>query len=451
MGVYSCDDVVFSLATPWGTGALAVVRVSGKGCIEMVDSHFKGRERLAEAGSSRAVYGRLENIDRCVITVWKDGHGYTGEEALEISCHGGMQTVQAVLSFLQELGMRQAERGEFTLRAFMHGKMDLTRAEAVAELIDSRSEAARNASLARLEGNLFNRIKDIRDALTDVMGTVEVQLDYAEDEIREETEFPAEVIRQSVDRLNSIRAGYATGRLYSEGAGLVLAGAVNSGKSSLFNYFLREDRAIVSQTAGTTRDFIEGQCVIDGIPVRLFDTAGLRESEDAVEEEGVRRSRLLIESADLILYLRSVDDSTEEDEIAKDARCIAVASKCDLRSSAPDWKMPDGKTPDGYIRFSSVTGEGFEELCSAVSAKLKQGIVSGGKEGIVIQSERQKLCLDKAVEALETVLEQERQGQGLDIVAMDLRAALDALGELTGEVTTDEILDNIFSRFCVGK
>jgi len=435
MGAYRTDDIIFALATPWGTGALAVIRLSGDACIQALSPYFRSRTPLTEAKSGTAVYGNLADLDRCVLTVYRDGHGYTGEEAVEISCHGGLQTVKAILEFLQRIGFRQAGRGEFTLRAFMHGKMDLTRSEAVAELIDSRTQKSRNASLQRLDGNLQRLISNLRKEVLEIMATVEVQLDYAEDETEPDLGYPVEETREILEQIDRLRRTYSTGKLYSEGARIVLAGPVNAGKSSLFNYMLNEERAIVSPVEGTTRDFIEGQCSIHGIPVRLYDTAGLRESSDVIEEEGIRRSRSLLDAADLILYLAETEKDIDP-EITKRPNCIVVFTKTDLT---------------GTKGISIVTGRGLEELYSLIEEKLSEGVPALDEGELVIQSSRQKDCLDRAYDALTAALEHNDLGLGLDIVAVDVKEALDALGEITGEVTTDDILDSIFSRFCVGK
>jgi tRNA modification GTPase len=438
MGAYRTDDIIFALATPWGTGALAVIRLSGDTVIQALSPYFRSRTPLTEAESGKAVYGNLADLDRCVLTVYRDGHGYTGEEAVEISCHGGLQTVKAILEFLQRIGFRQAGRGEFTLRAFMHGKMDLTRSEAVAELIDSRTQKSRNASLQRLDGNLQRLISNLRKEVLEIMATVEVQLDYAEDETEPDLGYPVEETREVLEEIDRLRRTYSTGKLYSEGARIVLAGPVNAGKSSLFNYMLNEERAIVSPVEGTTRDFIEGQCSIHGIPVRLYDTAGLRESSDVIEEEGIRRSRNLLDAADLILYLAETEKDIDP-EITKRANCIVVFTKKDMEGT------PD--TPG----ISIITGHGLEELYSLIEEKLSEGVPALDEGELVIQSSRQKDCLDRAHDALTAALEHNDLGLGLDIVAVDVKEALDALGEITGEVTTDDILDSIFSRFCVGK
>ena len=443
MGAYRTDDIIFALATPWGTGALAVIRLSGDACIQALSPYFKSKTPLTEAKSGSTVYGNLADLDKCVLTVYKDGHGYTGEEAVEISCHGGLQTVKAILEFLQRIGFRQAGRGEFTLRAFMHGKMDLTRSEAVAELIDSKTQKSRNASLQRLDGNLQRRISEIRKAVLEIMATVEVQLDYAEDETEPDLGYPVEETQEVLQQIDRLRRTYSTGKLYSEGARIVLAGPVNAGKSSLFNYMLNEERAIVSPVEGTTRDFIEGQCSIHGIPVRLYDTAGLRESSDVIEEEGIRRSRSLLDAADLILYLAENEDDLDP-EITKRDNCIVVFTKTDLGTLGK-------KGTPGTMGISIITGHGLEELYALIEKKLCETAPALEEGDLVIQSSRQKDCLDRAYDSLVCALEHNNIGLGLDIVAVDVKEALDSLGEITGEVTTDDILDSIFSRFCVGK
>ena len=447
-------DVIFALATPWGTGALAVIRLSGDTCIQTLSPYFISKTPLTEAETGKAVYGNLAGLDRCVLTVYRDGHGYTGEEAVEISCHGGLQTVKAILEFLQKLGFRQAGRGEFTLRAFMHGKMDLTRSEAVAELIDSKTQRTRNASLQRLDGNLQKLITRLRKDVLEIMATVEVQLDYAEDETEPDLGFPSEETQKVLEQIDKLRRTYSAGKLYSEGARIVLAGPVNAGKSSLFNYMLNEERAIVSSVEGTTRDYIEGQCSIHGIPVRLYDTAGLRESSDIVEEEGIRRSISLLDAADLILYLAESEKDIDP-KVTSRPNCIVVFTKDDLRDGTRSTRGTRGtmgtRGTTGHICVSVVTGEGLEELYSATEQKLSEGIPAVDEGELVIQSSRQKNCLDRAFQALTAALDHNGLGLGLDIVAVDVKEALDALGEITGEVTTDDILDSIFSRFCVGK
>ena len=454
MNSYDTDDMIFALATPWGKSAIAVVRASGAGCIKAMEKVFSAYKKLEKCSSNYAVYGHLKDlegkpIDDVVITVYKDGHGYTGEESLEISCHGGLQVIRAILELLPNLGFRKALAGEFTLRAFLHSKMDLTRAEAVEELIDAQGRTGQIMALNRLSGSLFKRISEIKDILLSIMSTIEVQLDYSEDEIGENLDFPIEDLNKALDALTKIRLSYNAGKLFSQGARVVLAGPSNAGKSSLFNFFLKEDRSIVSETKGTTRDFIEAQCSIDGIPVRLYDTAGFRSASqtniDEVELEGMKRSRSLLDAANVIVYMKEsgAPADSEDFEILKDCRTIVVESKHDLD--------PQRKSPEGVISLSTVTGEGFEALCKRIVNLLMADIPQTGDDALVIQSDRQKENLQRCIESLEAARMALSVDLPLDIISMDIQEALEALGELTGEVTTDDILDRIFGSFCVGK
>ena len=460
MNSYDTDDMIFALATPWGKSAIAVVRASGAGCIKALKPVFSAYKKLEKCSSNYAVYGHLKDldgqgVDDVVITAYKDGHGYTGEEAFEISCHGGLQVISAILELLPKLGFRKALAGEFTLRAFLHEKMDLTRAEAVEELIDAQGRTGQIMALNRLSGSLFNRISQIKDILLSIMSTIEVQLDYSEDEIGENLDFPVEDLNKAIDALTKIRLSYNAGKLFSQGARVVLAGPSNAGKSSLFNFFLKEDRSIVSETKGTTRDFIEAQCTIEGIPVRLYDTAGFRSASqtniDEVELEGMKRSRSLLEAANVIVYMKEADAqaspsapaSSEDESILQDPRTIIVESKHDLN--------PQHISDEGVIALSTVTGEGFEALCKRITSLLFKDIPQTGDDALVIQSDRQKENLQRCIESLEAARMALSVNLPLDIISMDIQEALEALGELTGEVTTDDILDRIFGSFCVGK
>ena len=449
MNSYNPHDVIYALATAWAKSAIAVVRVSGEGCIQTLSKAIEGGRDICKLASNTAYYCHLmdpvgsRRIDDIVLTVFRDGHGYTGEEALEISCHGGLQIVRDVLAAMEKLGFRQALPGEFTMRAFLHGKMDLTRAEAVNELINSQGSTGKTMALNRLNGALFDRINKIKAIIIEIMGVVEVQLDYSEGEIGEDLQFPMDRLDQVISDLGRIRDSFSTGRLFSQGARVVLAGPSNAGKSSLFNLLLKEERSIVSSTLGTTRDYIEASCIIGGIPVRLYDTAGFKSlSESAIEEEGIRRSRSLMEAADVIIYMAdSTDGRDPDDSVLSDPRCIAVLNKVDLN----DVSRP------GFIRLSVSTGQGFDELCSAIVSRLTQDLTVPDDSALVIESERQRKDLERAQTALSGAKLAVENDLPLDIVSMDIQEALEALGELTGEVTTDDILDQIFGSFCVGK
>lgn len=525
MNNYNTDDIIFALATGFVRSAIAIIRVSGEGCIGRIERYFESRKPLSSYGTNTAVYGTLfqtmrnensgekdgeflshgnsesnwredgflshgnsesngredrflshgnsENsgkiggdnsaeqgvqgsgtpqktnvktslsdiIDNCIITIYKGGHGYTGEEALEISLHGSLNTVKTTLGFLSSVGFRQAERGEFTFRAFLHHKMDLTQAEAVNELINSESSRSRKASLSRLNGSLLRSIESVKRDVLEIMSIIEVQLDYSEDEIGENLDFPEDKIISARNSLMKIAGTYRTGRLYKDGAKIVLAGAPNAGKSSLFNLFLNEDRAIVSEIKGTTRDYIEASCVVNDIPVKLYDTAGLRAADNIIEAEGVKKSYSLLDEADVILYLVDGANPEIEDRILSDKRCIPLLNKTDLNPSPMD----------GFSGISVKTGEGFADLCLKIEEKVKEGIDNPSEEALEIESSRQRDNLNAAIESLDFAISHYKEELPIDIVSLDIQEALNALAELTGEVATDDILDKIFSSFCVGK
>jgi len=341
------------------------------------------------------------------------------------------------LALFNRLGMRSAEGGEFTFRAFLHGRLDLTQAEAVQELVSSQSQRSRSLALGRLEGSLRSLISDMKEQLLGIVASVEVQLDYAEDEL-DEFVFPRSKLVDLIKQIKDLSDTYQIGRLYRSGARIVLAGSTNAGKSSLFNLLLKQERSIVSPVRGTTRDYIEADLDIHGIPVRLYDTAGLRESNDAIESEGIRRTERLIGQADLVVYLV---DSTELGHVPEeDERTLVVYNKSDLV-----------KPPKGRMAISAQTGEGVGALLTEIAKRLAKGSVSTGDEQVVIESERQHALLENAAQALQRSLVLVDQDIPLDITAVELGEALQNLGELTGEVTPADILQKIFSGFCVGK
>ncbi len=450
---YDTEDMIFALATPWGTGALAVIRVSGGGCIQALQPLFSRPKALSRAASHTLVHGQIkdnesgEPVDDVLISVFKEGRGFTKEESVEISCHGSMAGVEAIFKLLKRIGMRPASPGEFTFRAFMHGSMDLTQAEAVMEIVASESQLAHSLALGRLEGNLHALIEEIKQIVLQAVAVIEVQLDYAEDEISGDVDFPYAPLEHAQARIETLLATYSVGKLYGEGARVVLAGSTNAGKSTLFNLLLREERSIVSDVHGTTRDFIESKTVLDGIPIRLYDTAGLRDSIDTIEQEGIRRTKRLLDEADLILLML---DGTEHDEesaarygaLLEDPRCIVVWNKTDLTVRPP---LP------GSFPLSAKKGEGFPRLRDEMVRRLRKDAKRPGEHDIVIESSRQRDELHRAQEAIDQAIDLAHQNVPLDIVAVELGEALDALGSLTGEVASSDILEQIFSGFCVGK
>ena len=437
MDAYTTDEPIYALATPYAPSAIAVVRTSGDDAIEMISRAFSGAKRLLSAQNATLVHGRLRDasgsdVDEVVLAVYRKGHGYTGEEAVEINAHGSLRGLDRIFRLLEELGFRKAKKGEFTYRAFMHGRLDLTQAEAVEELISAKSESVQAAALDRLEGSLKKKLQDIRRRLLMMSASLEVQLDYAEDEILEDWVMPTEELDAIISELSRIRATYDASALWREGAKVVLAGETNAGKSSLFNLLTKEERAIVSPVRGTTRDYLEADTMIHGIPVRLYDTAGLRESDDEIEMEGIRRSERLIRDADLVLYLVAPGDS---EEVSWDTPTITVRTKSDLSRG------------EG-LSVSVKSGEGLDELLDEIKRRLTEGR-GDFSSSVIIDSERQKDALDRLLSQLEFLVS--HGDESYDIIALFFQSALSVLGEITGEVTSEELLDTLFSNFCLGK
>lgn len=453
------DDDIVALATPQGQGALAVIRLCGPGSLARMARAFNRPDALLAAPGHTAVVGQVLGadgaaVDEAVLLVFKGPASYTGQDGIDLSCHGGPASAIRVLAALEAVGFRPALPGEFTFRAFAAGKMDLARAEAVGELVAARTVAAQADALARLTGGLSFELASIKAELLRLAAACALRLDYGDDEALEgfETELPAlEACRKAC---NDLAATFAVGRLLQDGASIAAAGRTNAGKSSLFNRLLREERAIVSEVHGTTRDYVEAALDLDGIPVRLLDTAGVRQTEDPVEAEGVRRSRLVTSGADLVLYVvDAIVGLFPEDEsfLATHPDALRVWNKIDSPRAFP--------APLGWVAVSAETGAGEPQLISAIKNALlgrADPTVSGGlaapSPGAArISSARQKASLTKAACALEDAQEAISSGESLDMVAVDLSAALSALGEITGETTPEDILDSLFSNFCVGK
>ena len=432
---YTTEEPIYALATPFSPSALAVIRTSGTDAISLVQKVFKGR--LTDRPNGTAVHGWIvdknrEKVDEVVALVFNHGHGYTGEEAVEIMCHGSLPVIKKVSTTLEEAGFRLALKGEFTYRAFLGGRMDLTEAEAVEELVSAKGERGRKDALSRLSGSIKNEADKAKDEIINILASLEVQLDYGEDDIPEEWIFPIERVDAIINRLEKIRGTYASSRLYSQGAKVVLAGSTNAGKSSLFNALLKENRAIVSSVAGTTRDYIETECEMNGIPVRLFDTAGLRSSGDEIEKEGILRSKELMDDADLVVYVLAPGEVEPEEKMEN---AIYIHSKSDI-------------APGEGITFSSITGEGLDKVVDAITTFLSRDKRSVS-DVPVIESERQERKLGETIDALKDA--EKARDCSVDIIALYFQSALSALSELTGETTSDDILEVLFSSFCLGK
>lgn len=453
---YTPEEPISAIATPLAPGALGIVRTSGKNAIELVSKVFSRPKALKEAKGNTLVYGWIQDlsgnpVDEVMLGVYRAPKSFTGEEMVEVFCHGGTSPVLAIQKLFLSVGFSEAQRGEFSFRAYINGKSDLTKAEAIKEIIDSKTDISRGRAAGRLSGSLSAEILEIKNLIIRTIASIEAEIEYPEDEETIADAFDSSELYQAKKMLEELSASWASEKLYQDGARIVLCGKTNAGKSSLFNILLKEERAIVSDIEGTTRDFIESWISFDGIPARLFDTAGLRETADIIEKTGVERSYELTEEADLILYL--IDSSiglTQEDEvILKDLPdnipLIKIWNKADKLSGENNIKI--NLENDNYA-ISAKTGTGLSELVAAVKEKLsKQGETTRGRAGL--GSERQKISCDEALKAVNHAIE--FQEIGLDAVVQDLEDALDSLAELTGETSPDDILENIFSRFCVGK
>jgi len=451
-------DTIAAIATALAPGAIGIVRTSGKGCIELVAKIFSRPKALLEAKGNTLVYGWIKDgesrIDEVMLGVYKAPASFTGEDMVEIFCHGGVKVVSAVLSLLLKSGFRQAEKGEYTFRAYINGKTDLTKAEAVREIIDSKTEASRSHAAERLAGNLYKEIDDVKHLIIDTLATIEVGIEYPEDEETIADSFDKEHLEQARDRLTSLVTSWKSEKLYQDGAKVVLAGKTNAGKSRLFNALLKEERAIVSDIEGTTRDWIESYVSFDGVPARLFDTAGIRETEDIIEARGVELTKDLSRQADVILYLVDSTSGLKEEDKAfideakqnqSNTPLILVWNKIDKEGSQ--------SIPEGYnaVGISAKQGLGVGELASAVK-KCILGSTDTTVQGTGLGSQRQKESVAEALERIEHAIEiAEDQSYGLDAVVQDLEDSLDSLGEVTGDVTPDDVLGSIFSHFCVGK
>ncbi|MBN1411807.1 MAG: tRNA uridine-5-carboxymethylaminomethyl(34) synthesis GTPase MnmE [Spirochaetales bacterium] len=452
MKIFSDREPIVALASPWGESAIAVLRISGEGSHSLLERVFKGSKKPVNVPGHTLVRGTLcgagtnQSIDDVLLAVYKSPASYTGEEAAEIFCHGSLAVIKAALELLTVNGFRPANPGEFTLRAFMNKKMDLTRAEAVNEIIRSRTDKARALALNRLNGSIETQINEIKDRVTTMVSALEVQLDYPEEETENDFDFIKEAgdAKQRIERLLST---YSAGRIIQEGISMVLAGRTNAGKSTLFNLLVKEDRAIVSDVHGTTRDYIEGAISVEGIPVRLFDTAGLRISEEPLEREGMKRTRNLISGASILIYIVDATQglTTEDEEFMARYRdkvkIIIVYNKIDVH--------PEG-CPENGVPVSALSGKGLDLLNKTI-VMTAIGTSAPDASEAVIDSIRQKECLSNAGRGLDDFMEGIKGHMPLDVLAVCLKDTVDALGELTGEVTSEEILEKMFSKFCVGK
>lgn len=470
IGKYALDDPIAAIATALSPAALGIVRTSGKGAINIASAIFSKPEKLKEAQGNTILHGWIldpeskKEIDEVTVCVYREPKSFTGEDSVEFICHGGTAVVLKIYRLLIENGFRAAEGGEFTFRAFANGKADLTRAEAVNEIINSKTDINIELAAGRLSGNLFSGIEEIKHGLTAVIAAADVEIEYPEDEETSQGAFSPDLILRIIEPLKDLADSWAAEKIFIQGAKVVLAGKTNAGKSSLFNALLKEDRAIVSDIHGTTRDWLEASLNFNGIPVSLYDTAGIRYTKDSIEAIGVERSLEMSRNADLILYLCDPKDilsagslNKDDSEFIKNAKApvITVITKEDLLDTESKEKIKEILKAEKIkepIIISSKASNGIKALSEkAYSVLAKNTGSSGLSKTASLGSERQRDAVQKALDVLKTAYQNSLEGFPLDLIVEDLEEALSFLGEITGEVRSDDILDKVFSGFCVGK
>lgn len=454
-------------ATSVGTGAISVVRLSGPDTMAVVDRVVRFRSgTAAQAPGYSLKFGTVEGLDEVLVSLFRAPHSYTGEDAAEISCHASPYIVSTLLDRLAEAGCRLAEPGEFTRRAFLNGKMDLAQAEAVADVISSSSEAQHRVAMNQLRGGYSAELRALRKQLLELTALLELELDFSEEDVEfaDRSRLRA-LLDTACSHCRQLADSFRLGNAIRNGVPVAIVGAPNSGKSTLLNALLRDDRAIVSDVPGTTRDTVEETCVIDGVLFRFIDTAGIRASEDEVERLGIERTFRKISEAEIVLGV--IDISTSEEQVGQDLRTIVdridfkqqklliLANKTDktgvnkivttLNFFVSSQKIELDKT--SVIEISAKTGKGLENLRSALVSRANVATASG----TLVTNARHAAALREAAASLSAVSDGLDTGRPSDLLAEDLRAALASLGAITGEITTDEVLGEIFSKFCIGK
>lgn len=455
-------DTIAAISTPPGEGAISIVRMSGEEAVSIAQKVFSGKD-LTQTKSHTINYGHIvdpkthEEIDEVMVSLMLAPKTFTREDVVEINCHGGIVATNRILQLLLVNGARLAEPGEFTKRAFLHGRIDLTQAESVMDLIRAKTDRSMKIALNQLDGNLSHLIDSLRKDILDVLAQVEVNIDYPEyDDVEEMTtkllKEKAIEIKQSIEQLLKTAS---QGKIMREGLATALVGRPNVGKSSLLNHLLHEDKAIVTDVAGTTRDVIEEYVNVSGVPLKLIDTAGIRETDDKVEKIGVERSKKAIEQSDLVLLvLNAAESLTKEDleliRLTNDKKRIIILNKTDLeeRLDRKELAKISGNAP--VYATSILKNEGLEALEEAISKLFFNGI-ENSQSTVMVTNARHIALLKKAQNSLDSVLEGISSGMPVDLVQIDMTEAWNLLGEITGESYEDELLDQLFSQFCLGK
>ena len=454
--IFCDDDTIIAPATPMG-GALCVIRLSGGRAIEVCDEVFRGRRALSEAKTATVHYGNIVDgddvVDDVLVSVFRAPHSYTGENSVEISAHGSRYVVGRIMSLFTARGVRMAEAGEFTRRAFLSGKMDLSQAEAVADVIASDSRASHAVASTQMRGAYSDELGALRDKLLQITSLLELELDFSEEDVEFADRAHLEaLLQQTQSRVEQLAESFALGNVLKEGVGVAIVGRPNVGKSTLLNRLIGEDRAMVSNIAGTTRDTIEVVKNIGGIRFRFIDTAGMHTTTDELEQMGIARTIDELRRANVILWL--TDDATSQMdadmqgyEPTAEQIAVKVVTKIDLADNAATTLSgePDATT----VRLSAKTGEGVDELLERLQSAFDAD--SAYRGDVVVSSQRHYEALRLADESLRSAQTALRQSLPTDLLSEDIRQVLYHLGTITGQISSDEILQNIFSHFCIGK
>ncbi|MEE6635686.1 tRNA uridine-5-carboxymethylaminomethyl(34) synthesis GTPase MnmE [Limosilactobacillus pontis] len=456
-------DTIAAISTPVGEGGISIVRISGDDAIKVAQRVYQGKN-LEKVASHTINYGHIidpdtkQEVDEVMVSVMRAPHTYTREDVIEINCHGGLLATNRILQLVLSYGARMAEPGEFTKRAFLNGRIDLSQSEAVMDLIRAKTDKSMKVALNQLDGDLSRLIRHLRKDILDVLAQVEVNIDYPEyDDVEEmTTKMLKEKATDIQQRIHSLLKTAKQGKVLREGLATAIIGRPNVGKSSLLNALLHEDKAIVTNVAGTTRDVIEEYVNVNGVPLKLIDTAGIRDTADTVEKIGVERSRKALDAADLVLLL--IDNSaplTAEDEkllaATKDKQRIVILNKTDLPSQLDLDRLKELVGDAALIETSIVKHEGMDQLGAQISHMFFDQGIESSQNNVMVTNARHIGLLHQANDALSDVLKGIADGMPVDLVQIDMTRCWDLLGEITGDSYQDELLDQLFSQFCLGK
>lgn len=453
-------DTIAAISTPRGEGGISIVRISGSESLEILQKIFKPKNNklIKDLKNYSINYGHIFDnkniIDEVLVSIMKAPNTYTKEDIVEINCHGGFLITEKVLQTVLKNGARIAEVGEFTKRAFLNGRIDLTQAEAISDIIHGKTEKSLSLSLNQLRGDLREKIEIIKKSILDLAAHINVVLDYPEEGI--DDPIPKDLffnLKKASAEIKDLILSYDKGKIIKDGIKTAIIGKPNVGKSSILNSLLREERAIVTQIPGTTRDIIEEGININGIPLVLVDTAGIRNTDDIVENIGVNKSKELINSADLILYvIDSSKDLEEEDfrihNFINNEKVIGILNKVDIKKEIDLSKLTKVKK---WIEISATSNFGIENLENEIYKYVIDEKIDDSSQKFIITNVRHKSALEKTNMALDNIFQTVQDGMPMDLMAVDIKDALDSLGEVTGEISSEDLLDHIFSNFCVGK